>query len=110
MASFKRKDDYEYNSSNQRVGESFNYTNEQSNNLLSEDFVYKFEDNKINYTNDVGNTGLEDNGLHSNLNADKKALDNDDLQDQTSSSSSSSSASSSSSGATSSASSFILKT
>ena len=63
MASFKKRNDLEFNNGNNNIPDSFDYRVEASANGLGEDFVFKFEDNKVVATNDVGLTGLEESKL-----------------------------------------------
>ena len=106
MGSNKGRDIKDVFTEDTKSGESFNYTKEDSNSVWNEDFVYKFEENKITFTNELGKSGQEENDNSSSLKkgAEKdRDDDNEDLEEQAESSSSS--ASSSSSSATSSSSS-----
>lgn len=79
MADRKNTGTNESFSENSRVGESFNFTNDGSNSVWNENFVFKAEDNTVTSTNDVGNTGLEENDAGaSNFNSQKTAVDNND--------------------------------
>ena len=86
---------------NTKSGEIFVSGKEASSNVWSEDFVYRFEDNKVTNVNDVGKTGTEDNegsaaGDKTTSNVSNENKDNN-RREQNSDSGSSESASSSSS-------------
>lgn len=81
MASFKKKSELEYNNGNNKISESFDFNVEASMNGLGEDFVFKFEDNKVTATNDVALTGLEEND-ESASNASAKSQNIDDNNQQ----------------------------
>ena len=81
MASFKKRNDLEFNNGNNNIPDSFDYRVEASANGLGEDFVFKFEDNKVVATNDVGLTGLEENDESaSNASAKQQTVDDNNQQ------------------------------
>ena len=116
MASYKKKNDFEYNNGNNKIPDSFNFSSDGTNNPYSEDFVFHFEDNKISATNDVGFTGLEENDESaSNAKAKKLELDennnnNNEPTSESEAASESSAASSSSASSSASASSSSTAT
>ena len=66
-------------SENNRVGESFNFRSDGTNNVWNENYVFRAEDNRITSTNDIGNTGAEENDAGaSKLNGQKTTIDNND--------------------------------
>ncbi len=81
MASFKKRNDLEFNNGNNNIPDSFDYRVEASANGLGEDFVFKFEDNKVTATNDVALTGLEENDESaSNASAKQQTVDDNNQQ------------------------------
>ena len=81
MASFKKRNDLEFNNGNNNIPDSFDYRVEASANGLGEDFVFKFEDNKVVATNDVALTGLEENDESaSNASAKQQTVDDNNQQ------------------------------
>lgn len=98
--SMKTRKELESFSENKNLKEEFRFNKEQSNLLNNEDFVYKFEDNKISWTNEVSTSGSEESQYTSKFEeaqADKQKELEDALEKSSSSSSSSSSSVSSSS-------------
>lgn len=103
------KDKYEGFEQNKRNKESYNAGGESLDARYDENFVYKHEENKITWTNEVSNFGAEANSFDSTLNQEEKGVefeDNDKYKQNDSSSAepSASSSSSSSSSVTSSSS------
>ncbi|MCR5184717.1 MAG: Ig-like domain-containing protein [Bacilli bacterium] len=81
MGTYKKKSELEYNSSNSNISESFDFNVEASARGLGEDFVFKFEDNKVTATNDVGLTGTEENDeTASNASAKQQTVDDNNQQ------------------------------
>ena len=81
MASFKKRNGLEFNNGNNNISDSFDFRVEARANGLGEDFVFKFEDNKVAATNDVGLTGLEENDESaSNASAKQQTVDDNNQQ------------------------------
>ena len=102
------KDKYEGFEQNKRNKEQYNAGGESLDPRYNEDFVYKHEENKITWTNEVSNFGAEANSFDSTLNQEEKGVefeDNDKYKQNDSSSASSTSSTSTSSVSSSSASS-----
>lgn len=110
MALHKKAHSFESSAENPRINESFDFTKDGTSNPWNENFVFKAEDNKISYTNEVGKTGSEDNPEHTDgpteqtNNFDNKNNRNNQSSESSEGASSSSSSSASSSSASSSAS------
>ena len=96
----KTRKELESFSENKNLSEEYSFNKEQSSALNNEDFVYKFEDNKITWTNEVNTSGSEESQYTSKFEEaqiDKQKELEDALEKSSSSTSSSSAASSSSS-------------
>ncbi len=90
------KDKYEGFEQNKRNKETYNAGGESLDPRYNEDFVYKHEENKITWTNEVHVTGAEANSFDSTLNQEEKGVefeDNDKFKQNDSSSTSEASSS-----------------
>ena len=120
MATIKRKTDLEFNTGNNNIGESFSFNAENANaGLLSEDFVFNFEESQETSANDVGSSGVENNDPGSSQakaqenhfdNENKNNSDSTDTASESEAAAESSAASSSSSAAATSSSSSAAAT
>ena len=68
------KDKYEGFEQNKRNKETYSAGGESLDPRYNEDFVYKHEENKITWTNEVHVTGAEANSFDSTLNQEEKGL------------------------------------